>query len=329
MRVKIITYLFFLLSVHMELAAQTMVLPAGQWISLDAPDAGAVRIEVTAAPKSNRERQGFGKAEWGIGWKDKNGGVGYLAVNWGNTDFGEITDSRFLRLSIWSEGVMLVSRDLTRGVDLHKGGNTLKIRADDNGEMSWSIGSRSVADAGSLSLSSKPDMSSFFVFCNGSDFQLSRISVTPLRDTSVDNAVSTGNKENFIPPAQSTDSPEGLWIFLDRETDAKWARPGGQYRLGITKSDTPGKWDIIYLDGATANASRWKRGMKKGSLQSTPFTRHYDLEWIDSTFEKLDKTDECWASLSDDGTILTLNFPLDHSIMRFYRPGDENTFPNR
>ena len=121
----------------------------------------------------------------------------------------------------------------------------------------------------------------------------------------------------------------GKWQFLDRDTDVRWAIPGGRYTLAIIPHDV-GKVaaptvnsvtgmpasDIIYLSGAETNRSRWEAGMLKGHLYPTPFVDHYTLLWFDSFFE--DMGYEASADLSD-GAVLTFNFPLYKSVLRFVK----------
>lgn len=115
--------------------------------------------------------------------------------------------------------------------------------------------------------------------------------------------------------AVTNDPVERFWSFLDRDNDPKWAIPGGRYELAIVRNGDV--YDIIYLSGATVEGRSWHTGMKKGTLTPTIFADHYQLSWTDSRFQ----TDypECSADLSTSNTILTLNFPLHHSQIRFSR----------
>ena len=83
-------------------------------------------------------------------------------------------------------------------------------------------------------------------------------------------------------------SPVGVWEYLDRDTDSRRAMIGGRYRLGIVEASDgrKGEYDIVYLGGAEVNPSKWRQGMLKGRLKNA---------------------------------ILSLNFPLMKSTIRFYR----------
>lgn len=108
----------------------------------------------------------------------------------------------------------------------------------------------------------------------------------------------------------------GCWQYLDRNTDAAYIRPGGNYTIAIVPSpdDDDGSLLIIYLEGAQTNCGKWPRGQLKGKLHPTIFRDHYDLIWYDAELRPI--ADESSASL--EGTkILRLDFPLHKSSIRF------------
>ena len=113
----------------------------------------------------------------------------------------------------------------------------------------------------------------------------------------------------------STDSVEGFWKYLDRQNDPVYARLGGRYELATVKNPC-GNYDIIYIGGAETMAPQWTACMLKGKLIPTIFTDHFDLEWVDSTFGYM--KEDVHASITE-GNILTLNFPLLKSSIRFSR----------
>lgn len=117
--------------------------------------------------------------------------------------------------------------------------------------------------------------------------------------------------------AASTDPLEGFWSYLDRDNDPQWAIPGGFYELAVVRNPDTAAYDIIYLSGAEVGGSRWRPGMRKGSLTPTIFADHYRLAWTDARF--LSDYAEATADLSLSNTVLTLNFPLHRSQLRFSR----------
>lgn len=114
------------------------------------------------------------------------------------------------------------------------------------------------------------------------------------------------------------DSPIGVWEYLDRDTDSRRALAGGRYRLGIIPAadGAAGDYDIVYLGGAEVNSQRWKPGMIKGRLKAMPFAAHWDLLWYDSDMRLISR--DINASM-EQNSILSLNFPLMKSTIRFYR----------
>lgn len=109
-------------------------------------------------------------------------------------------------------------------------------------------------------------------------------------------------------------APEGVWRYLDRDNDPRFARPGGYYELAIVANHQTGGYDIIYLDGANTASSLWEPGMLKGRLSPTAFSGHFDLQWFDASMQLIDS--ECSATI-ESSAILRLDFPLLKSSMRF------------
>ncbi len=118
--------------------------------------------------------------------------------------------------------------------------------------------------------------------------------------------------------SQSGTNAEGLWRYLDRDTDLRRLNLGGNYMLA-TVCAPDGTIEIIYLGqtGAGSSNSRgWKPLMLKGRLIQTIFMDHYDLEWFDAFGSKI--TYETSADIID-GAILKLNFPMQGGSVRFQK----------
>lgn len=317
-RVKSLTAVVIAIFIWMPLEAQIR-LDKGERYPIDTVDYSAFTVQTTAAALSNRQGPGMSAAQWGIGWTDKCGTPCAIRLEWGNTDFGNPDDIRFMVLSVMQRDSAVYTCRLTEGVNLYSGYNALNISFRPGALMGWSVGADKFGAVGEYQWGSEPNGATLHVFTQGSPLNLSTARLlsmpgaTPVTPFVI--------KDDFPLPVQLSSSPEGVWAFLDRDNDPKWARPGGRYTLGIRRSDDrDSSWDIVYLDGAVTNAARWKPGSIKGRLVATPFDRHYNLLWIDAAFERLTEADECSASLSDDGAVLTLSFPLDHTTLRFYRP---------
>lgn len=116
--------------------------------------------------------------------------------------------------------------------------------------------------------------------------------------------------------ADTKDSREGFWTYLDRNLDYKDCSLGGHYRLACV-SDGDGGYLLLYMGGAERGAGLWTPMMIKGRLRPTAFTGHYDLIWTDA-FGHTESEAESNASFDMDNSLLTLDFPLyGRSQLRF------------
>lgn len=130
------------------------------------------------------------------------------------------------------------------------------------------------------------------------------------------------------------EGPEGIWHFLDRDTDNRSIRLGGEYTIAIVADEesapgnnAPKSYTIIYFDGAKVENGSWKPGMKKGRLTATSFQNHYNLSWITADMQYLDT--ECNARLSNDKSIISFNFPIYGSTVRFSRQAASGALPTK
>lgn len=112
----------------------------------------------------------------------------------------------------------------------------------------------------------------------------------------------------------SRDPRENVWTYLDRNTDPQKSEPGGRYTLA-TMSDGDGGYLIVYLGGATYARNEWQPLQIKGQLRPTIFRNHFDLEWYDTRRRVV--AAEANASITTQGTVLELVFPLLNSTLRF------------
>ncbi|MCI9607757.1 MAG: hypothetical protein HFJ94_06250 [Muribaculaceae bacterium] len=234
----------------------------------------------------------------------------------GLSDTDDAVNSRFLRLSIHRTDAggdtVVFSRDFDNIVPEKNG--SLTICADINR-------SSATLAAGTDFLTPLTEYNGAFDPSGPIEFSVKGCAKTellvlePLTDPAA--ALESPHTAQSIAAATAAAAaPEGIWTFLDRDTDSRRALAGGRYTLGIIKqSDGPG-YDIIYLGGAEVNSSRWKEGMKKGTLTPTIFSNHYDLTWFDSQMEPIER--DANASV-EQSSILTLSFPLMKSTLRFYR----------
>lgn len=107
---------------------------------------------------------------------------------------------------------------------------------------------------------------------------------------------------------------QGVWSYLDRDSDPRLLNMGGDYELVIQGKENV--FEIYYLNGARVGAKKWREGALKGILQPTRFINHYNLVWLDALGRPISR--EASADFID-GSILRLNFPLYRSTVRFYK----------
>ncbi len=263
-----------------------------------------------------KERRGSAKEWWGIAWNyvdDANCCMARIGVR--NTDFGDLTDSRVLDLTVverrnGEEDVKHVTT-LERGVSLQKGANSLAVEWD-RGRMKLFVGAKEPELVMDVEYP-KPVQPQCAILYSGR-FKL--LSLVTESEENKPRLLATSYSKAMLDDrfAASVDPIEGYWSYLDRETDDARARLGGRYDLAIVREGD--EYLLLYVGGADVNSSNWKPMMVKGRMTPTPFKSHYDLTWYDSMMVPMD--DDTF-SMVDDEMILTLKFPVYRSQLRFYK----------
>lgn len=272
-------------------------------------------VEARAAFDKVRERDGLSDATWGITIATDSGAAYTVALTPGNSGFGSAFDEPFMQVSVSRNDTLVLSKRFTRGFSFVKGGfNTLTAEIDlITRQMNIFAGSRELEPIGSVPIEEIPSPGIF----SSVSVTVSTMMVETVADP-VSNAMTPWTLDEIDTHlSASTDPVEGYWEYLDRENDPGYAIPGGRYTLAIVAADDiPGAYDILYVSGAQKMAGLWSPGMLKGRLLPTQFIDHYDLLWTDATFAPI--TRDIHASITQK-TILTLNFPLYKTVLRFSR----------
>lgn len=272
-------------------------------------------VEARAAFDKVRERDGLSDATWGITIATDSGAAYTVALTPGNSGFGSAFDEPFMQVSVSRNDTLVLSKRFTRGFSFVKGGfNTLTAEIDlITRQMNIFAGSRELEPIGSVPIEKIPSPGIF----SSVPVTVSTMMVETVADP-VSNAMTPWTLDEIDTHLSlSTDPVEGYWEYLDRENDPGYAIPGGRYTLAIVAADDiPGAYDILYVSGAQKMAGLWSPGMLKGRLLPTQFIDHYDLLWTDATFAHI--TRDIHASIMQK-TILTLNFPLYKTVLRFSR----------
>ena len=277
------------------------------------PDADSYVVDVRAAMNGIGERVGMAPNYWGISVIFPNDTLG-LTLRHGNTAFGDILDHRQSILTINRGGNEIWSDDVSAFDGFSGGYNTLQLLIDTaRGQLEVRGGGKKMTDvfASDMSFATAPQSVSLW---SKGPLTVASFSV----ETAVSPAVglATGWTADSLRNRlrSSSDPIEGFWQYLDRENNPQYARLGGRYLLAVVKNATDDAYDIIYVGGAETYASEWTPMMLKGRLKPTIFLDHYDLEWVDSTFERMNR--DIHAQLTD-GAILSLSFPLLKTTVRF------------
>lgn len=275
--------------------------------------APALRGDARVAMRQLRERQGLSEGGWSMSLAGVEGDTLSISLRWGNSDYGSILDERYALLTVARGGEELFSRRYTDTFATSQGCyNTLSVEID-NAAMTIGVsgGSRQPKHLCDLSLAEPFHAFSVRVGVEGKA-KISLLSAEtsgeeaprPMADWSMETL-----KSHLV---GSTDPLEGFYRWLDRTNDPDYALPGGRYSVAVVRAGEG--YDLIYLDGAQTNASRWRPFMLKGRLMPTIFAGHYDLEWVDPMFETI--TEDVFADF-DGSAILTLSFPLYKTVFRF------------
>ena len=123
---------------------------------------------------------------------------------------------------------------------------------------------------------------------------------------------SIGSSETLKDYLRNSNDPyEGLWSYLDRNTDPSLTAVSRAYILATVKN-ADGDYEIIYVNGTNKG---WEPMQIKGKLHKTVFTDHFDLEWIAA--DRTTLKDDTSATIEGNGNILRLYFPLVKASVRF------------
>lgn len=256
--------------------------------------------------------------QWGVVFNmDDSGNYYAVVLSCDNSaPFDDITDQRTMQVSLVKNDngstIELASTTLSKGVSLEDDLNTVCVDVDDR-SVRVSIGKDELQEVLEANVH-RPTGTVWAGYLVGAG---SRVSI--------ERAVLTIDNENQITTttlwtldaldeylSTSIDPMEGYWKYLDRDMEDKWLRLGGRYTLAVVRADDG--YDLIYIDGAQVNKSQWQPCMLKGHITRTQFTGNYDLLWIDATMEPI--SEDCYAAI-ENGVILTLNFPIYKSQVRY------------
>lgn len=265
-----------------------------------------------------REKTQITSPQWGLVFnRDEEGNYCAVVLSCDNSaPYDDITDQRTMHVTLIqrldSETTQLATTELTKGVSLEDDMNTLCVDVDERG-VRISVGKDELVQVLEANVTRPigPIQVGYFVG-PGARIALDRAVLT------IDNEKQVTTTTRWTCEAldeyftASNDPVEGYWTYLDRDMEDKWLRLGGRYTLAVVRADDG--YDLIYIDGAQVKKSLWQPGMLKGHMTKTIFSGNYDATWIDATLEPIEK--DVQATI-ENGVILTLNFPVFKSQVRF------------
>ena len=238
-----------------------------------------------------------------------------------NTDYGFLTDQQGMLLKVIRHtdkgDSTIVSKIVVDGIAPGRYNNSLSVSAYRSGKVLVFAGKKYLAKVAEIDYPD-PTQGERYAVVDG------KVNVKMLVDEyAMDPAATLHSEwthsklqEYFRTPRATLKPLEGYWQYLDQDTDETYAHIGGHYRLAVVDNGAGG-YNIIYVSGATIYPDRWETGMLKGNLTSTIFPGNYDLHWIDSEMRPVDR--EAYATVEQDGTLLSLVIPTLKSTMRLYR----------
>ena len=257
--------------------------------------------------------------EWGVVFNsDEQGNYCAVVLSCDNSSpYNDITDQRTMQVKViqcrGDETEVLAQSTLSKGISLEDDLNTICVDVDEHG-VKVSIGKDELAQV--LEVNTKRpnrEVHVGYLTGPGSRVAIERAVLTISNEKQIAAVTTSWNRtrlnEYF---EQSADPIEGYWSYLDRDMQDEWMRLGGRYTLAVVRNGNG--YDLIYIDGAQVKKSFWQEGMLKGHLTKTMFSGNYDMYWIDATMEPIDK--DAYATI-ENGVILTLNFPVFKSQVRF------------
>lgn len=208
---------------------------------------------------------------------------------------------------------IVASNTLQNGVDPHSGDNLIAIEYNKE-NVTVKMGEKSMADVLSFHMNSRGKSKTGVLSGPGADVSVERF-IIKQEDNPINNVRTNWTNDSIAHHiSHSSDVIEGYWQYLDRDIDEKKLKLGGRYTVALIRSADG--YDIIYISGAEVSGNMWKPGYLKGRLKNTPFQDHYDMIWYDATFKPF--TIDVYATI-ENGSILTLSFPIQKSSIRFYK----------
>ena len=266
------------------------------------------------------EKTTITRPEWGLIFNrdDKNNYCAVVLSCDNSAPYDDITDERSMQVTLIQQlngaTTELAATTLTKGVSLEDDMNTLCVDVDER-RVTVSIGKDNLQQVFEVAVNRPVGAIRVgYLVGPGSRVAIERAVLSTENDSQVPTTTlwTIDALDDYL--ANASDPMEGYWKYLDRDMEEKWLRMGGRYTLAVVRADDG--YDLLYINGAQVKKSQWQPCMKKGHLTKTIFSGNYDLIWIDATLEPI--SEDAYATI-ENGVILTLNFPIYKSQVRFVK----------
>jgi len=313
-------------STHDYFLLDTTTLPSTFRYSVRFANANNRRGKSVKVTSDNGTESKVSTQRWGVVVDAMpNGNMVTIELEVNNSDiYNDVSEGRAMKVTVnkyTSKGSSLISNvSISKDVNLFDGDNALSVDVDGN-NLRVLIGRKKPKTVIETTIERDVTVSRVGILAGpGSCVKVKRTMLNYEQNNHILKHTKWNTEalnEHF---KTSIDPTEGYWTYLDRETEDNIVKTGGKYTIATVKNDN-GNYDIIYIDGAVVNDTKWKTSMLKGTIKKTIFTGNYDAMWIDSNFAPI--TEDVQATI-ENGVILTIKFPLLKGQLRFSKVIDNS-----
>lgn len=171
-------------------------------------------------------------------------------------------------------------KDIRSDIDKYAGWNAFKVSVKESNIDVYG-GDRQYRYLASVPYSGEARTVSFLVMPGG-EIEVSGFAVDNKSDVSTIQMTEYGDMDlvhNVL--SRSINPLEGIWRVHSRSLDDNRLKMGGDYRLGIIKTDS--SYNMVYLGGASVSDDLWRPGMVKAVLNESGLKDIYNVIWHDAT----------------------------------------------
>ncbi|MCH5216439.1 MAG: hypothetical protein J1F10_05810 [Muribaculaceae bacterium] len=236
----------------------------------------------------------------------------------GNTDLYEPYDRRYFQIEFWKhtegmESCMAVSKKFYKDLGRKNDYNTLCLNFK-NDCLTFQIGRSTYETVFELQLPLDKMKKIGVLSVQKIGIKNIYIDYEPLGEPMKAQIYNYAAIDSLI---SNSDEPiVGYWNYFDRKINVPKVQLGGKYSLAIIPDVGTQNFNVLYIDNAKVNESKWKCGMIKGRLYPTGVYGNYNLVWYDADMNEMN--DDCYVSLTG-GEFVEFVFPVEKSSFRLIK----------